>query len=180
MSAEETDREKQLMAKISELENRLAAAHPWRNQLVMIPRAMPDDFNPATIAGSIENALDFSECSDEFTLGARSAIAEIARYLTEHREEIKGHYRAEINREKAWERQDKRLFDNGPYGHLPRYKAIETLENGDDTMVLVRQKSDGPPEAGAMVAIDLEPYRVKGAVPAKSGKVWLQVEFVSP
>lgn len=98
---EETDREKELLAKISELEKRLAAAHPWRNQLVMIPRKMPQDFKPERIAGNIENALDFSQCSDEFTLGARSAIAEIARYLTENRKKVAESYRNDFGREDA-------------------------------------------------------------------------------
>lgn len=89
--------DKETQDRIADLERRLLDAKPWRNQLVLIPRKMKTNFAPENIAGNIEHALDFSECSDEFTRGARSAISAIARYLTEHREETYEHYRKEVH-----------------------------------------------------------------------------------
>lgn len=163
------------LAEYTLLQKRLKGTAKWTNQLVAIPRKMPQSFDPVDIAGNIEHALDFSGCSDEFTAGAKSAIGEIARYLSDNRTKIYEHYRKrvldDIRNEKAWAREARQKLDDRGYSEAPRLSVSEWVEDDGGRVAVVDMKGDPKSIVGKAVALDLEPYTVSSVRPMAGGKV---------
>lgn len=157
------------------LEKKLRGTSKWMNRLVTIPRKMPQSFDAVDIAGNIEHALDFSGCSDEFTAGAKSAIGEIARYLSDNRTKIYEHYRKrvldDIRNEKAWAREARQKLDDRGYSEAPRLSVSEWVEDDGERVAVVDMKGDPKSIVGKAVALDLEPYTVSSVRPMDGGKV---------
>lgn len=164
------------------LEKKLRGTSEWMNRLVTIPRKMPQSFDPVDVAGNIEHALDFSACSDEFTAGAKSAIGEIARYLSDNRQKIYDHYRKrvldDIRNEKAWARKAKQKLDESGYSECARFSVAEWIKDGEMRIAAIAMKADPQSIVGTTVALDFEPYTVSEVRPLAGGKVGVVAEKV--